>query len=140
MSWTGVRAALVHGLEVELEVGRVPALAVLIRFLGDDDLVHEAAKGAVAMGKPRHLDAAQVDLQTLQETHEIPDRPDVKGHERVHVPNAVHTGVDRVGDEGFARILVVGKELSNPRGGPVFGFGAVAVGEPETGHEIFLCG
>lgn len=91
----GVGVGLLHGFEVELEVGDGTAF-VEVRLFAEDDLVDEAAAGGEGCRRPGSSGAGKLRLEGLEERHEIPDGEDVRLHEESQVFGRANACVERV--------------------------------------------
>ena len=98
-----VGAELLHGLDVELEVGD-GAAGVEVGLFAEDDLVDEAAGLGEDGGRPGNGGTGEPRLQGLEEGHEVPDGEDVRLHEEAEVRGCADGGVERVrGEAGLER-------------------------------------
>ena len=77
----GIRPALAHGAQVELEVANGLAPIREVALLAQHDLVNEAAQAGFPHWQPRGIETRQPALQRFQQGHEIPDRKDMVLHE-----------------------------------------------------------
>mmetsp|Transcript_8284 Transcript_8284/g.20456 ORF Transcript_8284/g.20456 Transcript_8284/m.20456 type:complete len:390 (+) Transcript_8284:48-1217(+) len=94
-----VRPQLVHRLQVHLEVAhRLPAL-VRVELVAHHHLSHQSGQLALlpAGGNPRQpLDRGQLNLEGLQEGHEVPNREHVHLREGPNVLDVLEGGVELV--------------------------------------------
>jgi hypothetical protein len=114
---------LLHGFEVELEVGDGAAFEE-VGFFAEDDLVDEAAAGGEGGGSPGSSGAGELGLEGLEEGHEVPDGEYVGLHEKAEVLGGADGGVEGVGAEAGAEGSDAAFYRGYALGGREFGSGS----------------
>ena len=105
-----VGAELLHGLEIELEMGD-GAAGVEVGLLAEDDLIDEATGFREGGGDPGDGGAGEPRLQGLEQGHEVPDGEDVRLHEETEMLRCANGRVKRVRGEAGLEGRKPGVEL-----------------------------
>src|SRR6202000_737525 len=101
----GVRAELVHGPPVQLEMADVTAVDVLVGFLGEHDFHDEPAVVGMSCRAPGQGHRGHLTLEPLQQGEEVPYREHVVLHEYPNAVLGVEFQVERMADQLSANAM-----------------------------------